>query len=221
MKVIPNPVSELDEDQMMFDPKADIKEAVATDAVIMKDASGNKKWSIQHNTNTVKQDFYSPEPDNKITNGGFETDLSSWTEVISYVLNDQFTTDRAAGAVNGTSAEPTGGTRTVVDTNGKLSITGEKASFAPSGAALGNPGLWYSSQSRVAGKVLLANVNVTATGQILFGWDTNQDGVPQANAIYGTTSLFLYDNNGITSPAIVSPFSIGAHVYASVLRGIG
>jgi hypothetical protein len=59
--------------------KVDI--ATATDAVIVEEASGNKKFSVQHGTNTVKQDFYSPEPDNKITNGGFETDLTGWTVV--------------------------------------------------------------------------------------------------------------------------------------------
>ena len=46
--------------QDFFDPTADINKAVATDAIIVKDSTGNKKWSIQHNTNTVKQDFYSP-----------------------------------------------------------------------------------------------------------------------------------------------------------------
>ena len=50
----------------------------------------------------------------ELSNAGFESDLTSWSEVPSYTLNDQFTTDRAAGAVNGTSAEPTGGVRTVV-----------------------------------------------------------------------------------------------------------
>jgi formylglycine-generating enzyme required for sulfatase activity len=84
MKVKFNPVASEDL-QLFFDPKADIQEAVATDAVILKDTSGNKKWSIQHNTNTVKQDFYSPEPTNKISNGGFETDLSGWTT--SYPTN--------------------------------------------------------------------------------------------------------------------------------------
>lgn len=65
--------------QLFFDPNNDIKEAVDTDAVIMKDTSGNKKWSIKHNTNIVKYDHFSPEPDNKLLNSGFETDLSNWT----------------------------------------------------------------------------------------------------------------------------------------------
>src|SRR3990167_322284 len=136
--------------QDSFDPNNDVSEAVNTDAVTMRDTAGLKKWSIKHNTNIVKYDHYSPEPDNKLLNSGFETDLSSWTSVLSYTLNDQFTTDRAAGAVNGTSAEPTGGTRTVVDTNSKLSISGSQLSFATGGVDYGvNPGIWYGSASRV------------------------------------------------------------------------
>lgn len=45
---------------------------------------------------------------------------------LSYLYRDQFTTDRAAGALNGTAAEPGPGTRTVTDTTSKYSISGAK-----------------------------------------------------------------------------------------------
>ena len=58
----------------------------------------------------------------EFSNSGFETDLTGWSTP-SYALDDQFSTDKVAGEVNGTLAEPTGGVRTVVDTEGKLSIS--------------------------------------------------------------------------------------------------
>ena len=183
--------------QDFFDPKNDIKEAVNTDAVIMKDTSGNKKWSIKHNTNIVKYDHYSPEPDNKIVNSGFETDLSSWTSVLSYTLNDQFTTDRAAGAVNGTSAEPTGGTRTVTDTNGKLSITGGALSTATGGVGDGNPGIWYPLVTRAAGKIMVAEINRSTNGYQYAGFDVNATGAVTGNSIqFYDTSMRAYDSVG-------------------------
>ncbi len=47
-----------------------------------------------------------------------------------YLVNDTFTTDRAAGAVNGTDAEPGPGRRTVTDAGARISLTGGKARFA-------------------------------------------------------------------------------------------
>lgn len=66
----------------------------------------------------------------KFSNTGFETDLTSWDTAQSYTLQDQFTTALSAGSVNGTSAEPTGGTRTVTDTESKLSIASGALTFA-------------------------------------------------------------------------------------------
>jgi hypothetical protein len=56
--------------------------AASTDGHLLRDTSGNKKWSTQHGTNTVKQDFYSPEPTNQFSNSGFETGNppTGWTE---------------------------------------------------------------------------------------------------------------------------------------------
>jgi len=39
---------------------------------------------------------------------------------IAYLLRDEFHTDRAAGSVNGTPAEPGPGTRTAVEVDGQL-----------------------------------------------------------------------------------------------------
>ena len=52
----------------------------------------------------------------KLSNTGFETDLTSWSAQSSaYLLNDDFSTNLAAGNVNGTAAEPGPGVREVYD----------------------------------------------------------------------------------------------------------
>ncbi|TXH52997.1 MAG: hypothetical protein E6Q97_14320 [Desulfurellales bacterium] len=92
-----------------------------------------------------------------------------------YLLNDTFTTNRAAGAVNGTDAEPGPGRRLVVDTNGKLSLSGGNLLLATGGLAAGDPGLWYSGISRAPGRVMVASASYT-TGVIEVGFDANQAG---------------------------------------------
>lgn len=210
--------------QDFFDPKADIKEAINTDAVIMKDTSGNKKWSIKHNTNIVKYDHYSPEPDNKMLNSGFESDLSSWSEVPSYTLNDQFTTDRAAGAVNGTSAEPTGGTRTVVDTENKLSISSSQLSFAggKTSPAWADPQITYPSVSRVAGKMLIGKINPSNTSaDVQIGFNRYASGnVSDAGTIYFSAGGMIRNYDSVIP--IVGAYSGATDYYtAIVLRGTG
>lgn len=91
-----------------------------------------------------------------------------------YLLNDTFTTDRAAGAVNSTNAEPGPGVRTVTDTGNNLSITGGKLSFNGQ-VGSGNPRHLHSVPvvARVAGRVLTFNVNLSATSKIArIGWAT-------------------------------------------------
>jgi len=51
---------------------------------------------------------------NKITNNSFDTDLAGWSGGSGYALDDQFTTDRNAGSVNNSVAEPIGGARSVI-----------------------------------------------------------------------------------------------------------
>lgn len=75
-----------------------------------------------------------------------------------YLINDTFTTDRAAGTVNDTSAEPGPGRRFVVDTNGKLSLSGGYATFATGGVTGGDPTIAYSALERVPGRLVVAEV---------------------------------------------------------------
>lgn len=98
---------------------------------------------------------------------------------VAYLLNDQFITPLAAGAINGTYAEPTGGIRTVVDTGGKLSITGGQLSFAAGATTWGDPGIWYPAVTRVAGKMVIGKINfsdITADKRMQFGFSDTTSG---------------------------------------------
>lgn len=103
------------------------------------------------------------------------TDLSS--DGMSYLLRDEFVTDRAAGAVNGTLSEPSGHTRTVTDTESKLSISGGALTFLGGKAspAQGDPGFWISKAiTREKGRIFLSTITLPATNKSLFiGFDTN------------------------------------------------
>lgn len=83
---------------------------------------------------------------------------------VSYLLNDEFTTDRAAGSVNGTAAEPTGGTRTVRDVSTTLSITGSKlTAVAPTVSNFYERDIVYPAITRVAGRMIFVTANLTST----------------------------------------------------------
>jgi len=97
----------------------------------------------------------------------------------AYLLRDIFSTPLVAGTVNGTAAEPGPGTRTVADTNSKLSIAGGVLDFATGGAGAGDPGLWYGAVTRVLGRVLHVNFSYT-TSQVWIGF---------ANTASGTVNL--------------------------------
>jgi hypothetical protein len=190
------------------------------------DGSSGKVLGISYNTalGTVTLDTgtSSTEPTNKLANSGFETDLSNWTEVPSYTLNDQFTTDLPAGSVHGTQAEPTGGTRTVVDTEGnKLSIASSALTFA-GGTPWGNPGMWYPSTTREAGKAILTPISAIAdTVSMQVGFDTNQSGALDGNFIYyGMGSVRAYYGNGFVNVYDYSGSGV-AYQFATVLKTTG
>ena len=74
------------------------------------------------------------------------------------LLRDEFTTDLAAGSVNGTNAEPSGHLRTVVDTGNRLSLSGGKLLMAGGGSAYGQPKLLYPAYTRVKGGSLWTQI---------------------------------------------------------------
>jgi hypothetical protein len=158
---------------------------------------------------------------NKITNPSFDhtTYNTNWAATQTYTQEDQFTTARAGGAVNGTSAEPTGGTRTAIDTNSKISITGGQLSFATGEAA--NDGVWYPVQTRAAGKLLSATITPADTnGDILFGWDTNQMGAITDALKFTAAGVLQIVPNGGTA-VTVGNYTATSYQIASVMRATG
>ena len=93
---------------------------------------------------------------------------------VKWLLRDEFTDTVAAGSVNATTATPTGGARTVTDTNSKISVGSGVLDFATGEAV--NDGIWYAAMSRVAGKVVVIDITVSATARLRAGWDANQAG---------------------------------------------
>lgn len=93
---------------------------------------------------------------------------------IKYLLNDNFTTGRAAGAVNGTNAEPTGGNRGVLDGNSKLSLSSGQLTFSTGGVASYDPTLIHTTTgyTRTTGRILVIKLNLIS-GRLQAGWLNN------------------------------------------------
>ena len=114
---------------------------------------------------------------------------------LRWLLRDEFTTDRAAGAVNGTAAEPGPGTRGGTDTGNNLSHNGGKM-IAAGIVTGGDPARVYDAQARIAGKVLIAQLNIT-TMRGIFGWSLSAT-PSAANHI----SIGVGDSSGVNSAII-------------------
>lgn len=142
---------------------------------------------------------------------------------MAYLLQDEFTTDRAAGAVNGTAAEPgPGGNRTVTDANSKLTIASGLLSFATGGSGSGNPGLWYDALTRAAGLVLIGQLKDTGstTNVAEVGWDSDTT-VTLTEGFRLTTSGISILTQGIAA-LVVGTFTPGTdYVFVAVLRASG
>ena len=76
---------------------------------------------------------------------------------VHYLMRDTFATDLAAGSVNGTSATPGPGTRSVTDTTPGALITGGRYSSRVF-VDYGNPCIAWVSTSRVKGRMLVGKV---------------------------------------------------------------
>ncbi len=82
---------------------------------------------------------------------------------IRYLLRDEFTTDLAAGSVNGTLAEPGPGTRTAIENDGQLSISAGKLNIPAQGTPVfGDLGLVYSSIARISSRLVKYNFNMSS-----------------------------------------------------------
>lgn len=135
-----------------------------------------------------------------------------------YLISDTFTTNRSAGAVNGTRAEPGPGKRTVTDGNSKLSLSGGAAVIATGGVGAGDPGLYYGEMGRSVGLVFVAAITPTAaTFQI--GWETNLVASIAHGWRLGGSSVLMAFVNG--SPLTVGTWASNAQSVAVAARSLG
>ena len=135
-----------------------------------------------------------------------------------YLLNDTFTTNRAAGAVNETYAEPGPGRRLVVDSSSKLSLSGGNATFATGGAA-NDPQLRLGPLPRSAGRLLVAGFTITAYG-LEVGIDSGLSGSPDDGVRMTNTTLNVRSNLSTVLAVGVNALAT-AYQVAIVLRAIG
>lgn len=145
---------------------------------------------------------------------------------VTYLLRDEFTDTRAAGEVNGTAATPGPGTRTVTDTTSKLSVGSGVLSVAggKTSPANGDPGMWFPSVVRSAGKLVVNKINFTTMSvgnSVLTGFGSAQSGAVLSNSIgINNSGLFLRD--GTNSPNVGNVLSLSTDYYlATVLRSTG
>lgn len=143
-----------------------------------------------------------------------------------YLINDTFTTDRAAGAVNGTKAEPgpAPGGRVVTDTESKLSISSGALSITPrASAANGDPGLWYGKLTRLAGLTLIAQATPAAANKALdVGFDSNQAGLLAGPAVmFRGTGVLTERIGGSPAASLMSYSGAIAYAVAVVIRAAG
>lgn len=119
---------------------------------------------------------------------------------LAWLLRDEFTTDLAAGSVNGTAAEPGPGTRVVTDGNSKLTISSGLLSFATGGVGAGDPGLWLDAVTRAAGRVMLAEITPANTDALAeAGWDSNQAGAVNDGIRFAASGALSVIANGGTA----------------------
>ena len=141
---------------------------------------------------------------------------------IQYLLRDDFTDTRAAGAVNGTPATPGPGTRVVTDTGNRMSISGDVLGIS-AGGAFGDPMVHWNSIARSAGMALLIDCSVTS-GTAEFGFKTSAGSTrpvaPGFDLVAGTGVRGWYGggSNATTLAAIATGVSWR---YAILLRATG
>lgn len=139
---------------------------------------------------------------------------------IRYLLRDEFITALAAGSVNGTSAEPGPGTRTVVDTGSRLSISA--GTLIQTANSTGDPGYWLDNVGRTAGRVVIAKSQASAAQyHYPVGVDSGQDGAPRIATTFTAALEIKPFENGTNGPVIGSWAALTDYEMSLVIRSAG
>lgn len=137
---------------------------------------------------------------------------------LEFLIRDEFITARAAGAVNGTPAEPGPGTRVVTDTGSFAPIVGGEFTTTDV-AGNGDPGLWYAAQIRATGLTALMAVNCNK--RIYVGWDDAQANIATFSAALVQDTNLYFMNRGANSGPIVTIVNATDYEVAVPLRTAG
>ena len=151
---------------------------------------------------------------------------------ITYLLRDDFLTDRAAGAVNNTASEPGGigsaalNNRLVVDTTGMLTISDDKLVCA---GGLGTP-VWTDPNmrygelvARAQGRAIVACVQPKARDKDWqIGWTRTASSTVRSHGFYfgSDDKISVWENNGLDS-AYASYTPYAEFLIAISLRAAG
>jgi len=147
------------------------------------------------------------------------------SKLILYLLRDEFTTDRAAGFIDGTDAEPGPGTRTVNDTADNLTISGGNL-LADVGVAYGDPRLVYPSINRKQGRLIVGAMEQTGAADVRswIGWSSSAtpgNSTSYSEGAFGLTGSIGIGMDGTGRPYVVPWVRVGLPFQAIASRAAG
>lgn len=150
---------------------------------------------------------------------GYPNNANKVGGIFDYLINDTFTSNRAAGAVQGTLAEPGPGSRTLIDTGNKVSLSGGQLVLA--GQAANDPGVRHLPPfDRAPGRLMVAAFTITAFG-VEIGIESGLSGSPADALRFSNTTLNARVNTGATVIAVGTVALSTAYRIAVVLRASG
>lgn len=141
----------------------------------------------------------------------------------SYLFRDMFTTDRAAGSVDGTPCEPGVGTRAVVDSAGdKMSISSGALGISSVTGSV-DPRIAFPSVARVPGTII--KFRITTSARFTGGLYSNADmaSLSGINPItIASTTVMTLSFGGTGYNTNIAPVSMNTyHWFSFVLRATG
>ena len=137
---------------------------------------------------------------------------------LKWILRDDFTTDLAAGSVNGTAAEPGPGTRTVTDVGNHLSISGGQLISDDAGSRLSA----YPAITRTAGRILIGEMGLAAANYCIIGFATDTAATNQHQIAFRNLGHVYIKNFNTFLTMYDTGIVLGTHYYcAIILRATG
>lgn len=127
---------------------------------------------------------------------------------ITYLINDEFTTDRAAGNVDGTAAEPGPGTRSVIgDSPAVIEISSSTLTRASTGQPFSDGrGIKWTGITRAAGVAMIATVGNAVFGR--FGLTRVSSNVIEGEGGWAIGSIRQINGDFVYTPSALSHVAV-------------